>query len=143
MSNISGAILGVDFGLKWVGLAVCDNRQTIAVGAGWLEDISGRSLARRIRIEAEERLAKTILIGQPPIGARNSERVVAGANILAESLRKMGFEVIRWDESYTTAAVLTDRKRIGGKSSKPKGWLDEAAAILILQGYIDNRFGDK
>jgi len=132
-----GTILGIDYGLKRVGLAVSDENGRLAVGAGWLEGLSGRSLARRIKAEADKRNAKLVVIGQPPEGVRDSDRVAAGADELAAALEKMGLETKRHDESYTTSTVLAERKKYGGKSSKPRGWIDEAAAILILQSYID------
>ena len=136
-NNITGAILSVDFGLKRTGLAVCDENRRAAVGAGWLEGLSGRSLARKIRDEAAKRQIDTILIGDPPAGARDSDKVIEGAEALAEALIGLGFEVMRWNEDFTTASVLADRRKIGGKSSKHKGWIDEAAAVLILKSYIE------
>ncbi len=135
--RVAGVIMGVDYGLKRVGLAVCDEGCRVAVGAGWVEGLSGRSLARRIRTEAERRRAKLVVVGQPPSGGRDSSLVAAGAANLAAALERMGIRTERYAEDYTTAAVLADRRKFGGKSHKPKGWVDEAAAILILQGYID------
>ena len=131
-------ILGVDYGLKRVGLAVGYLSQRMAVGAGWLEGLSGRSLARAVKAEAVKRGSGVVVIGQPPEGARDNDRVIAGADSLVAALERMGMKVVRWDESYTTSAVISDRKKYGGKSSRPRGWIDEAAAILILQSYIDS-----
>ncbi len=136
--NHPGALLCVDYGLKRVGLAISDEDRRLAVGAGWLEGLSGRSLARAIMNEADKRGIRGIVIGEPPEGAREVGEVIDGANRLATALGEKGFEVIRWDESFTTATALADRKKYGGKSSKPRGWIDEAAAILILQSYIES-----
>ena len=132
-----GPILAVDFGLKRVGLAVCDPGRRVAVGAGYLEGISGRKLARAVKAEAIKRDAGTVLIGEPPEGARGVEPVIKGADILANALQKWGFNVLRWDESYTTSSVLSTRRQYGGKSKTGKGWIDEASAVLILQSYLD------
>ncbi len=132
-----GVILAVDYGLKRVGLAVCDPDRRVAVGAGFLKGLSGRKLARAIKAEAQERDVKTILIGEPPEGAREVEPVIEGADNLTDTLQKWGFYVLRWDESYTTSTVLSDRRRYGGKSKTGKGWIDEASAVLILQSYLD------
>ncbi len=132
-----GAILCVDFGLKRVGLAVTDPRRRTAVGAGCIEGLSGRSLARAVRAEAAKRGVKVILIGQPPQGARGVEPVIRGADALAEASRRFGLEVIRWDESYSTSEALAARRTYGGKSRAGRGWIDEAAAVLILRSYLD------
>lgn len=128
--------MAVDFGLKRVGLALCDPSHKVAVGAGILVGLSGRTLARTIKKQAEDRNIKIILIGIPPDGAREVEEVIAGADNLANSLRKMKFTILRWDEEFSTARALADRKKIGGKSKPSKQWIDEAAAILILQDYL-------
>ena len=136
MSN--GAILAVDFGLIRVGLAVCDPDRRVAVGAGTLIGVSGRTLARTIKKHADDRNADTIVVGTPPVGARYVNEVIKGADKLADALRSMQFSVIRWDEEFTTAKALSDRKTYGGKSNVKRMWVDEAAAILILQDYLEH-----
>ena len=136
--NPPGTLLCIDYGLKRIGLAISDEDRRLAVGAGWLEDISGRSLARAIKKEADKRGIREIVVGEPPEGSREVGEVIKGADRLTGALKKMGFEVVRWDESFSTATALADRKKYGGKSSKPRGWIDEAAAILILQSYIES-----
>lgn len=131
-------ILAVDFGLKRIGLAVCDPGRCVAVGAGYLEGISGRKLARAIKAEALKRNTDTVLIGKPPEGARGVEPVINGADNLADTLLKWDFRVLRWDESYTTSSVLSARRQYGGKARTGKGWIDEASAVLILQDFLDH-----
>jgi RNase H-fold protein (predicted Holliday junction resolvase) len=77
------------------------------------------------------------LIGSPPEGAREVGEVIAGADNLVKALSKMKFTIIRWDEEFSTARALSDRKKYGGKSNSKKQWIDEAAAILILQDYLE------
>ena len=134
-----GPVLGVDYGLKRVGLAVSDPERRVAVGAGRLEGLSGRALARAIAAAARSRKAGVIVVGAPPAGSRGHDEVAAGASKLAAALARMGFEVVRCDESYTTAEALAAGRRFGGKLTSTKGWVDEAAAVLILQGYLDRQ----
>ncbi len=134
-----GAIFGVDYGLKRVGLAVSDPEGRVAVGAGRLEGLSGRALARAIGAAARSRGAEVVVIGQPSGEGRGHEEVTSGTTALSAALERMGFEVAGWDESYTTAEALAARRRFGGRSSASKGWADEAAAILILQSYLDQQ----
>lgn len=131
-------ILAVDYGLKRVGLAISDPHGRVAVGAGILVGLTGRALARAVMVAARERNAKSILVGEPPEGAREVEEVIAGANKLSEYLASKGFPVYRIDEDYTTAVALASRKAIGGKGKRTKKWIDEAAAIIILQRFLDS-----
>lgn len=130
--------MGVDFGLKRVGISVSDKKAAIAVGVRAIEGLSGRSLARAVAAEARTRSIDTIVVGQPPEGFRDSELVIQGSDKLVAALKKMNFNVFRWDESYTTATVLSSQKQTGGKVTRKKCWTDEAAAVLILQGFLDS-----
>ena len=134
-----GAILAVDYGLKRVGLAVCDPDRKVAVGAGMIENLSGRKLARAVYKEAVDRNAKVVLVGLPPEGATDVEPVIEGADRLSNNLQKMGMEIWRWDESFTTFEALKSRRMIGGKSKRKKKWVDEAAAVIILRTFLDSR----
>ena len=135
-----GAILAVDYGLKRVGLAVCDPRRRTAVGVGSVQGLTGRTLARAVEKAALARQAATIIIGeteQPLSEGLTKNPVREGAERLSDALARAGFNVLRWNEANTTAAVLADRRRLGGKGKPARRWADEAAAILILQDYLD------
>lgn len=131
-------MLCVDYGLIRVGLAMCDPNCRVAVGAGRIEGLSGRALARAVFAEARSRGLNQVLIGSPPVGANNVEPVIEGADRLGEALQKRGMIIRRWDESYTTAAALAAQRQVGGKSKPRNEWIDQAAAILILQSYLDS-----
>ncbi len=131
-------ILAVDYGLQRVGLAISDPNGRVAVGAGILVGLKGRALARAVIAAARERNAKSILVGEPPEDAREVEDVIAGADKLSDYLTSKGFPVYRIDEDYTTAVALASRKAIGGKGKRTKKWIDEAAAIIILQRFLDS-----
>lgn len=134
----NGAILAVDYGLKRVGLAVCDPECKVAVGAGAIENLQGRKLARAVQAEAVKRNIRRILIGEPGQTGRDVDLVHTGSKKLADYLLRTGFEVIRWDESYTTASALSTRKHFGGKSRSDRTWIDEASAIILLQDYLNS-----
>lgn len=151
MSQIEDrTILGIDFGLTFTGIAVSDKQRKLAVGVTTLDNLTGRALVRAVKSIADARKARTIVIGSPyevddslldmsDINHCNT-RVVMGIMDLAEALQNAGFEIILWDEAYTTATVLSDRRRLGGgKNSRTKDWLDMAAATVILQSYLDSQ----
>lgn len=132
-----GPFLGVDYGLKRVGLAISDPAGKVAVGAGILADLSGRALVRAVRAQAVRRGARAVVLGSP--GLHKNGHAATKADLLAQGLEKLGLTVYRWNEDYTTAHVLSERKRVGGKGKPAKRWVDEAAAVLILQDFLDFR----
>jgi putative Holliday junction resolvase len=134
----SGAILAVDYGLKRVGLAVCDPQRRTAVGIGILKGLTGRALARAVEQAAASRQAATVVIGKPSGAGHNAQLVTGEAERLADALKRAGFQVVRWDEAYTTATALAERRRIGGKGKPSREWVDEAAAVIILGDYLEH-----
>ncbi len=51
--------------------------------------------------------------------------------------RRTGLEVILWDERLTTVAADMSMMEMGIRRENRKEYVDEIAAILILQGYLD------
>lgn len=137
---VEGVLLGIDYGLKRTGLSVCDREGRVAVGAGWLEGLNGRKLTESISAAAQQRGAVGCVIGQPA-ATRGNEDLMKQVDSLATSLEATGLNVVRQPESFTTASALAARKYYGGKKSAGKGWTDEAAAVLILQDYLDWKQG--
>lgn len=132
---LTGRLLGVDFGLKRIGLAICDSEGRIAVGAGRIQGTNSKALIVKVIDEARSRGVQGVIVGQPNV-TRGNEDVIDGVTRLVDQLTKSGFQVATWSEAYTSAEALTARKYFGGKKSSDKSWTDEAAAIILLQDYL-------
>ena len=133
-------ILGLDFGSKTVGVAVSDELLITAQGV------------EIIRRKAPTKLRQTLARIEELVGEYDVERIVLGypknmnntegercerTKEFKELLeRRTGLPVILWDERLTTAA---DRSmmEMGIRRENRKDYVDEIAAILILQGYLD------
>jgi len=137
---LNGVLLGVDFGLKRAGLAICDREGRVAVGAGRIEEKTPGALAQSIHRAASERMVAGIVLGLPS-ATRGNEELLERVQRLAESLAAGGFAVTYWLERFSTASALADRKFYGGKGKGAKEWADEGAAVIILQDYLDWKRG--
>ena len=51
--------------------------------------------------------------------------------------KRTGLEVILWDERLTTVAADNSMMEMGIRREHRKDYVDEIAAIFILQGYLD------
>jgi putative Holliday junction resolvase len=51
--------------------------------------------------------------------------------------RRTGMEVVLWDERLTTVAADMSMMEMGIRREHRKEYVDEIAAIFILQGYLD------
>jgi putative holliday junction resolvase len=136
----AGRILGIDYGSRRVGLAISDPLQMIAQGAGTTENTP--DLADRIATLALEQSVVAVVVGMPygPDGeigpkAREVESFIAALRAV------LRVPVDTWDESYTSveAARLLVAGGMKQKERREKGRVDEMAARLLLQEFLDSR----
>ena len=142
MEQTNMRILGLDFGTKTVGVAVCDPMGMIAQGVETItrkEDNKLRSTFRRIEELTAEYQIETIVLGYPKnmddtVGER-AKRTEEFAGMLE---RRIGLPVILWDERLTTVAADEILAESGVPASERKKVIDKVAAGIILQDYLDN-----
>ena len=135
-------ILGLDYGSKTVGVAVCDplgiTAQMVETIVREREDKLRRTLAR-IQALVEEYKIERIVLGYPKnMNNTRGERAARTEEFKAALERRTGIPVILWDERLSTAAaerVLIER---GVRREHRKETVDQIAAALILQGYLDS-----
>jgi putative holliday junction resolvase len=134
----AGRVLAVDPGEKRIGLAVSDLTGTIANPFKVIKHVSRTLDAAQIALEAAEQQARLIVVGQaldqegyPGPSARSALR-------LAEAIRlQTDIPVELWDESGSTQEARAARLSMGVSRRKRAGHLDELAATVILQSYLD------
>ena len=51
--------------------------------------------------------------------------------------RRTGLDVVMWDERLTTVEAHRTMSEIGIRGMERKQYVDELAAVFILQGYLD------
>ncbi len=135
---MNGRVLAVDPGEKRLGIAVSDPTGTIARPLKVIRHVSRKEDAAAIVREAAEQEAVEIIIGQalddeglPTPQARHAER-------LAEEVRlQTQIRVGLWDESGSTQEARAARLAMGVSRRKRSGHLDDIAATVILQSYLD------
>lgn len=132
-------ILGVDPGGKRIGIALSDPTGTISSPLTVLLHRSRREDALRIIRLAEENEAAGILIGQSMDEGGDLKPIGKYAQNLAEEIRGLsGLPIILWDEHGSTLKARKARIEMGVKRSKRSGHLDDLAAAVILQTYLDS-----
>jgi putative Holliday junction resolvase len=134
--SIRRRILGIDLGRARIGVAVSDE---LGMLAHPVETIPAKGdAARRIAEIVREKDAERVVIGLPrhmngSVGIGASEALA-----FAEKLRAfVGCEVITWDERMTTMAANRALRESGQKTRNSRGVVDQVAAQMILQGYLD------
>lgn len=135
-------ILGLDFGSKTVGVAISDELLLTAQGVEIVRRKAPgklrQTLARIEEIIAQYGGVDCIVLGYPKnmnnTEGERCERTKEFADMLA---RRTGLEVVLWDERLTTVAADNSMMEMGIRRENRKEYVDEIAAIFILQGYLD------
>ena len=135
-------ILGLDYGSKTVGVAVCDplgiTAQMVETIVREREDKLRRTLAR-IQALVEEYKIERIVLGYPKnMNNTLGERAARTEEFKAALERRTGIPVILWDERLSTAAAERVLIELGVRREHRKETVDQIAAALILQGYLDS-----
>ena len=135
-------ILGLDYGSKTVGVAVSDPLGLTAqsVETIWRKQENKlRQTLARIEELAAEYQAEKIVLGLPKnmnntIGER-AEKTLEFREMLE---RRTGLPVVLWDERLTTVEAERTLMEASVRRENRKQYLDQLAAVFILQGYLDS-----
>jgi putative holliday junction resolvase len=129
-------VLGVDFGRARIGLAISDELRLLAHP---LETIAfGESAVARIAVIVCEKKIDRIVVGVPKLLSGKMGAAADEVLRFVDKLRaSLPCEVVTWDERLTTVAAQRALQESGKKTHQVRGYIDQVAAQLILQGYLD------
>lgn len=140
MQALPGRILAIDPGEKRLGVAISDPTQTIASPLIVLKSLSMREDAQAILDIATEQGAVLIIVGQPLHWDGTESIQAEGSRKLAELLQELGsIPVDLADEYGTTQAARASRLKMNVRREKRSGHLDDLAATILLQNYLESR----
>ena len=136
--NITARALGVDPGSARIGLALSDELGCMAHPLKTLK--ASPESAAEIAAAAEESGSRTIVIGLPRNMNGTYGPAAEKSRVLAEAVRqRTSAKVILWDERLTTAAATKRLQEAGRNSREQRGVIDQAAAVQILQDWLDGQ----
>ncbi len=134
-------ILGLDYGSKTVGVAVSDPLGLTAQGVEIIRRKSENKLRQTLaRIEelAKEYQVEKIVLGLPKnMNSTLGDRAEKSIELKKTLERRTGLDVVLWDERLTTVSADHVMMEVGIRREQRKEYVDEIAAIFILQGYLD------
>lgn len=134
-------IIGLDFGSKTTGVAVSDPFGWTAQGLEIIRRKEENKLRRTLaRIEelVKEYQAERIVLGLPKnMDNTWGDRAEKSLAFKEQLERRCGVEVILWDERLTTVAADRAMAEQGIRGDKRRQYVDEIAAVFILQNYLD------
>lgn len=134
-----GRVLGLDVGTKTIGIAMSDPLRMLASPV--------RTLSRRSVREDTEQLAKLVadqaiealVVGLPYELDGSEERSARLARQIGNALAaRTGLPVHFVDERYSSVDAERQLIEAGMSRARRKQVIDQAAAVLILQSYLDH-----
>lgn len=126
--------------MRRVGLALSDEEAYLASPYKTLARVSDEAMFDAIAAEVRAHAVDEIVLGLPlrMNGLEGPE--AKRARRLGKQLEaRAGVPVVLWDERLTTVAAERELRSAGLRSDKKKAVLDQAAATLLLQSYLDAR----
>ena len=129
--------LGIDFGTKRVGLAVCDPGGILVSPLTVLERTTRDALFDQLSDIIGRESVETVVVGLP-LGLDGQETLTTRqARNFAESLgRRVGIPVHLHDERLSSVQAEEELRLAGRRGAKLKAALDAQAAVIILESWL-------
>jgi putative Holliday junction resolvase len=134
------AVLGLDIGLKRIGVAGCDGLGIVATELTTVNRSSFKEDVEVFRQLVKERDINLLVVGLPynregEIGFQ-AKQVMKYARRLANALN-IALEFV--DERFTSVEAEEELRKSKKFSPRKKGLVDKRAAAIILQQWLDER----
>jgi putative Holliday junction resolvase len=131
-------IMGLDIGTRTIGVAISDELGMTAQGLKTLRRKSMEEDFKEIAAIIRQFEIEKIIVGLPlnmdgTLG-RQAEKVLKWMEVLKE---KIEIPVATWDERLSTVGASRVLLEADLSRRKRKKVIDKVAAVLILQGYLD------
>ena len=135
-------IMGLDYGSKTVGVAISDALLITAQGIEIIrrekENKQRQTLARIDELIKEYEVDK-IVLGYPKNMNNTIGERAEKTQLFKETIEKRtGLEVLLWDERLSTVSADRTMMEMNIRREDRFKYVDEIAAIFILQGYLDS-----
>jgi putative Holliday junction resolvase len=137
----AGRVLGVDVGTVRVGVALSDPTGTLASPLETLKRAKdGSDLDRLVALVVEHEVTE-VVVGEPRhlSGASGASAEDAGAYAQALADRIADVPVHLIDERLSTVTAASHLRDGGIDSRKNRSVIDQAAAVVILQQFLDSK----
>lgn len=135
MSAAPGVVLAVDVGTVRVGVAASDPHRVLASP---VETVPAPGHARVVEL-VTEREAVLVVVGLPTslsgLAASASADMARAWAARLEPL--VDVPVVLVDERLTTVSATAAMRASGRSAKKSRAVIDQAAAVALLQGYLD------
>lgn len=136
----AGRILGLDVGDRRIGLALSDELGLTAQPVLTLERKSRRHDLRFLVRLIRKYGCTQVVVGNPLYMSGDVSPQALKARAFAQALEsEAGVDVTLWDERLSTTEAHRHLDAAGHLPGKRRAVIDQVAAVLILQSFLDSR----
>lgn len=133
-------IMSVDYGDVRTGIAVCDKFEMLATPVCAITQRKRELLIEEIKSLAEKHKAEMIVVGLPKnMDSSEGDRAQKCTEFANELSLATGIETVMRDERLTTVTAHNALNVTNTRGKKRKAVVDQVAAVVILQDYLDYR----
>ena len=133
-------VLGIDFGERRIGLALSDPMGIIAKPFKIIDRKITADYISEILNTSKENNANIIVVGLPLTLRGGESKQTQVVKKFIEELKQLGnLPVVPVDERQSSIAAKRSLQEQGVKTGHEKGRVDETAAAIILQEYLDSK----
>ena len=131
-------ILSIDYGDKRIGLAISDENEKLASRFLTLENKSQKKSMVEIKKITLEKNIQKIIIGIPVGLKGESVQTQDIKEFSAKISENIKIPIIEMNEVFTSKMAKENLLRAGVKNKELKEIIDQEAARIILQDYLDS-----
>lgn len=133
-----GCLLGVDYGTRRIGFAMCDDRQVFSTPLETYSRTVESLDAKNLKQLCEDYRIKGIVVGLALHISGDESRISAEAREYGKWVRQVtGLPVVFWDERFSSAAADVKLLAAGLSDTRKDHRRDMLAAQTILQSFIE------
>lgn len=135
-------VMGIDPGQRRIGLAVSDDDGRMALPVRTVVRTSRDQALGEIAAEAGARQVERLVVGLPlRLDGTEGPEARRARELARELSQRTGLPVTLWDERLTTVSADRALREAGVRGPGRRDVVDQAAAVVLLQGFLDARAG--
>ena len=131
-------LIGLDLGSKRIGIAICDEYQSIATPFKTLQKDNFNKFLDELKLIIKENNIEGIIVGNPiNMDGSLGPSAQSVKDVSINILNNINMPLCLWDERLSTVGAFNLSSQLDIKVSKKVKNIDQKAAAFILQGAID------
>ena len=136
--NKKSRLLGLDLGSKRIGVAICDDHQSIATPFRTINKEGFVQFINELKLVIKENNIEGIIVGNPiNMDGSLSSASQSTKDVCKNILKNIDVPLCLWDERLSTVAAFNLSSQLDINVSKKIKKIDQNAAAFILQGVLD------